>query len=282
MTETAPQLTRPKKRPAAKRKPQTEAKKRPQEEKERKATEERSRRRRQSENVPVIREGEQRGLSVEWEIRIEYEKYRRQRAAREELRRAEAAREVLPEERREEKKEKKEEKKEERKEEKKAEATSAAAEGSEYTPTRTRRCRSRQRRRRIPRGIEVQMDPQQVQEMANALQQLQTRVNQLATENEALRNQHLGMQAMAESIGELAKNLGKKDDKKDRRLLVDTKGLGKPEMFNNDELGFRRRSRTICNLTVGVFGKEFQDVLEFCLDRDDPVDMTELVTKFGF
>ena len=125
------------------------------------------------------------------------------------------------------------------------------------------------------------MDPQQVQEMANALQQLQTRVNQLATENEALRNQHLGMQAMAESIGELAKNLGKKDDKKDRRLLVDTKGLGKPEMFNNDELGFRRWSRTICNLTVGVFGKEFQDVLEFCLDRDDPVDMTELVTKFG-
>ena len=45
-------------------------------------------------------------------------------------------------------------------------------------------------------------------------------------------------------------------------------------MFNNDERGFRRWSRTICNLTVGVFGKEFQDVLEFCLDRDDPVDMT--------
>eukprot|EP00434_Breviolum_minutum_P042976 symbB.v1.2.038276.t1/scaffold5896.1/size48089/1 len=228
VTETAPQLTRPKKRPAASKETQAEAK--------RKATEERRRRRRQSEDVPVIREGEQRGLSLEREIR-------RQRAAREELRRAEAAREVLPEERR----EKKEEKKEELKEEK----------------------------------AEVQMDPQQVQEMANALQQLQTRVNQLATENEALRNQHLGMQAMAESIGELAKNLGKKDDKKDRRLLVDTKGLGKPEMFNNDELGFRRWSRTICNLTVGVFGKEFQDVLEFCLDRDDPVDMTELVTKFG-
>ena len=125
------------------------------------------------------------------------------------------------------------------------------------------------------------MDTQQVQEMANAIQQLQTRVNQLATENEALRSQHVGMQAMAESIGELAKNLGKKDDKKDRRLLVDTKGLGKPEMFNNDELGFRRWSGTICNLTVGVFGKEFQDVLEFCLDRDDPVDMTELTNKFG-
>ena len=52
-------------------------------------------------------------------------------------------------------------------------------------------------------------------------------------------------------------------------------------MFNNEELGFRRWSRTVCNLTVGVFGKEFQDVLEYCLDRDDPVDMTELENKFG-
>ena len=121
MTETAPQLTRPKKRPAAGKRPQAEAKKRPQEEKEKKATEERSVRRRQTEPVPVIREGEQRGLSLEREIRIADEENRRQRAAREKLRRAEAAREVLPEERREDKK---------------------------STPTHTRRCRSRQRRRK--------------------------------------------------------------------------------------------------------------------------------------
>eukprot|EP00434_Breviolum_minutum_P034462 symbB.v1.2.030505.t1/scaffold3441.1/size58410/4 len=127
VTETAPQLTRPKKRPAASKETQAEAK--------RKATEERRRRRRQSEDVPVIREGEQRGLSLEREIRIEYEEYRRQRAAREELRRAEAAREVLPEERREKTEEKKEEKKEELKEEKAEVASAAAAEGSEYSYT---------------------------------------------------------------------------------------------------------------------------------------------------
>ena len=140
VTGTAPQLTRPKKRPAASKETQAEAKRRLQEERDRKAsseaiTEESRRRRRQRDNVPVIREGEQRGLSLEREIRIEYEEYRRQRAAREELRRAEAAREVLPEERREEKEEKKEEKKEELKEEKAEVASAAAAEGSEYSYT---------------------------------------------------------------------------------------------------------------------------------------------------
>ena len=88
VTETAPQLTRPKKRPAASKETQAEAKRRLQEERDRKAsseaiTEESRRRRRQRDNVPVIREGEQRGLSLEREIRIEYEEYRRQRAARE-------------------------------------------------------------------------------------------------------------------------------------------------------------------------------------------------------
>ena len=140
VTETAPQLTRPKKRPAASKETQAEAKRRLQEERDRKAsseaiTEESRRRRRQRDNVPVIREGEQRGLSLEREIRIEYEEYRRQRAAREGLRRAEAAREVLPEERREEKEEKKGEKKEELKEEKAEVASAAAAEGSEYSYT---------------------------------------------------------------------------------------------------------------------------------------------------
>ena len=61
-------------------------------------------------------------------------------------------------------------------------------------------------------------------------------------------------------------------------LLVDAKGLGKPETFNNDE---PRWARTVCNLTVGMFGKEFQDVLDYCLDLEDAVDFTTLETKFG-
>ena len=85
---------------------------------------------------------------------------------------------------------------------------------------------------------------------------------------------------MAKSLGDLARSLENKSERKDRRLLVDTKGLGKPETFNNHEQSFRRWTRTVCNLTVGVFGKEFQDVLDYCLDVEDAVDFTVLETKF--
>ena len=66
---------------------------------------------------------------------------------------------------------------------------------------------------------------------------------------------------MARSIGELAKNLGKKDERTDSRLLADAKGLGKMEVFNNYDSAFRRLPRPICHLTVRVFGQELQDVL---------------------
>ena len=88
---------------------------------------------------------------------------------------------------------------------------------------------------------------------------LKTGQQSLQQENEALRAQQTGV----------------------RMLLVDAEGLGKPETFNNDEPSFRRWARTVCNLTVGMFGKEFQDVLDYCLDLEDAVDFTTLETKFG-
>eukprot|EP00435_Cladocopium_sp_Y103_P049824 s1304_g15.t1 len=91
----------------------------------------------------------------------------------------------------------------------------------------------------------------------------------------------VSLQSMAQSMDNLAKSMNKRDDR-GRKLLVDTKGLGKPEMFNNEETTFRRWSRSICNLTVGVFGKEFQDVLDYCLDREEPVDFGEVELKFGY
>ena len=54
---------------------------------------------------------------------------------------------------------------------------------------------------------------------------------------------------MARSLGELAKSLSKKDGG-GRRLLLDTKGLGRPETFSDDETSFRRWSRTITSLSI--------------------------------
>ena len=121
----------------------------------------------------------------------------------------------------------------------------------------------------------------QVQQLQAENVSLKTGQQSLQQENEALRAQQTGVAEMAKSLGDLAKSLESKSKRKDRRLLVDTKGLGKPETFNNDEQSFRRWARTVCNLTVGVFGKEFQDVLDYCLDLEDAVDFPTLETKFG-
>ena len=149
----------------AEKRSQAETERRSKEEKDRKAiseaiTEETRRRKRQRENIPIIREGEQRGLSLEKEIRVEYEEYRRQKAARraeaakkeEDLKAAREAGEKKEgrkekkeesREKKEEKKEEKEETKEEKKEEERtpgvlraverAEAKQAAAAAEEYS-----------------------------------------------------------------------------------------------------------------------------------------------------
>ena len=106
----------------AEKRSQAETGRRSKEEEERRASEEKAKRKRQSENIPIIREGKQRGLSLEREVRVEYEEYRRQKAAR----RAEAAKKEEDlkaareagerKEKKEESKEKKEEKKEEKEE----------------------------------------------------------------------------------------------------------------------------------------------------------------------
>eukprot|EP00435_Cladocopium_sp_Y103_P007713 s12_g2.t1 len=57
---------------------------------------------------------------------------------------------------------------------------------------------------------------------------------------------------------------------------MDTKGLGRPEVFDNKEESFRRWIRTINNLVAGVFGPDYDKVLESCLDSEDPIDLKDL------
>ena len=57
---------------------------------------------------------------------------------------------------------------------------------------------------------------------------------------------------------------------------MDTKGLGRPEVFDNKEESFRRWIRSINNLVAGVFGSDYDKVLESCLDSEDPIDFQDL------
>ena len=115
---------------------------------------------------------------------------------------------------------------------------------------------------------------QQVQQLAEVIQQLQVQQQELMQENQRLREGQAGVQALATSVAELAQSM--KKEHKDRKILVDTKGLGKPDPFDNKEEHFRRWIRSINNLVTGIFGTEFEKVLEECLDSEDPVTILEL------
>ena len=67
---------------------------------------------------------------------------------------------------------------------------------------------------------------QQLSEMVLQLQQNQTRLEQ---ENQVLRESQGGVSMLASAVGELAKSLEKKEDRRKTQILMDTKGLGRPE-----------------------------------------------------
>ena len=88
---------------------------------------------------------------------------------------------------------------------------------------------------------------QQIQELVTTIQQLRDTQNalnasnqelraaqaNLAAENQVLREGQAGIQVLAQSVGELAQQL--KKDPKGKKILMDTKGLGKLEQFDNRE-----------------------------------------------
>ena len=78
---------------------------------------------------------------------------------------------------------------------------------------------------------------QQVQQLAEIVQQLQVQQQELMQENQRLREGQTGVQALATSVAELAQSM--KKEHKDRKILVDTKGLGKPDPFDNKEEQFQ-------------------------------------------
>ena len=123
---------------------------------------------------------------------------------------------------------------------------------------------------------------QQLRDTQNALntsnQELRAAQANLAAENQVLREGQAGIQVLAKSVGDLAQQL--KKDPKEKKILMDTKGLGKPETFDNKEDSFRRWIRSINNLIAGVFGNDFDKVLEECLDSEDPVVVQDLDNKY--
>ena len=89
------------------------------------------------------------------------------------------------------------------------------------------------------------------------------------------------MLASAVGVGELAKSLERKEDQRKSQIVMDTKGLGRPESFGNVEGEFRKWARSIDNLFVITFGREFIEILEDILEQEDAIEMSHTESAFG-
>ena len=122
---------------------------------------------------------------------------------------------------------------------------------------------------------------QQIQQLSEMVLQLQQNQARLEQENQVLRESQGGVSMLASAVGELAKSLEKKDDRRKSQILMDTKGLGRPESFGNVEGDFRKWARSIDNLFITTFGREFIEVLEYILEQEDAIEMSAMESAFG-
>ena len=109
------------------------------------------------------------------------------------------------------------------------------------------------------------------------MRELQQAVERLSQENQLLRQGQAGIAALAENLGRLSTSL----QRGDRKLLIDTKGIGRPEVFSNDDGHFRRWARSVVNLTTAIFGSSFQSILEWVVDQDEEITVEKVEEEHG-
>ena len=64
-------------------------------------------------------------------------------------------------------------------------------------------------------------------------------------------------------------------------MLVDSRGLGKPHVFNNTEDSLPTWLRKTENYICGVFGEEFRKVLEWAIEHEGPVNSDDIDAMWG-
>ncbi|CAE7854404.1 GIP [Symbiodinium necroappetens] len=126
------------------------------------------------------------------------------------------------------------------------------------------------------------MDAQQVQQLQQTITAMQQELLTLRAQQQQTEQQQSGVATLAASVAELAKALREKDDKTNTpKILFDTKALGRPEKFTNSEDEFRRWSRSVTNMVVSVFGRSFEEVLEWVIEQETDVGNGDVDLQFG-
>ena len=114
-------------------------------------------------------------------------------------------------------------------------------------------------------------------------------VQNLMAENVQLKTQlqasHDGLQTafvqQTTVLGELAEGIKQMASKPQSLMLVDSKGLGKPSVFNNAEDSFPAWVRKTENYICGVFGESFRKVLEWSIEHEGEIRPDEVEDTWG-
>ena len=131
-----------------------------------------------------------------------------------------------------------------------------------------------------------QMLTQMRQELTNSFQaELSTRdaqLQQVAQQNQTLLSER---QQMLDSLRDLPESLrhAVKEGQQMNvdRGLIDTKGLGKPYVFTEDDAKFRHWAIKVEDFIIGKYGDEFRQVLEWATDFEGDMKYQDLNDSFG-
>ena len=125
----------------------------------------------------------------------------------------------------------------------------------------------------------------QVAELAQRVQYLSAENDQLKQQSQqqvAFLNAALGtQQQMVDALSNLNETIKKERDTTGRKVLVDSKGLGKPKVFDNNLDKFRPWSRGVENYVVGVVGPDFRNLMEWSAEAETPITKSDIESGFG-
>ncbi|CAK0875118.1 unnamed protein product [Prorocentrum cordatum] len=117
------------------------------------------------------------------------------------------------------------------------------------------------------------------EELFRQMQALTAEVQRLSEESARLqREQQGGLQAIPALVDAVTRLTGRPDQ---FQRLVDTKGIGKPSVFDGSEVKYREWAAKFESFVVGVFGEQFRAVLEWSVERQDSIDRGLWQAAFG-
>ena len=119
------------------------------------------------------------------------------------------------------------------------------------------------------------------EQLTEELQRLATEVTRLSEDNARPRQETQGGAQALPAIAEALARLADRPESSQRARLVDTKGIGKPSVFDGTESKYREWAAKFESFVIGVYGERFRQVLEWSIDRHETIDRGAWQRAYG-